>query len=117
MLFRLGAATFNDVIYVVGGVSTGNQPQAKVYYSAADPNSGLLTGWAETNALPEARFYHKVTVHDGRLVTVGGKKDENTESAQVYSAAINSNGELEMWKAEPALPESRYRFAAVGPFL
>lgn len=109
-LFRHSVATYNNVLYVTGGYDENNA-HASVYYAKVNLD-GSLSPWQQTTALPNTRYYHATVVHDGRLVVLGGKND-STEYNSVYAAAITASGALEAWNAEPNLPESLYRFAAV----
>jgi len=111
-LYRASVAANNGVIYVAGGYD-GNTARQNVYFARAAPGGGL-TSWQVTRPLPagQARFYHQAVVHDGRLVVLGGKN--SGELNTVYSSSIQGNGRLGLWRAEPALPEALYRFAAVA---
>lgn len=109
-LYRLSVATTNGVIYVTGGYDE-NAAQATVYTSKVNAD-GSLVGWQQATALPESRYYHETVVQDGKLVILGGKNDI-TEYSSVYAAPIKLDGSLGAWSVQPALPESRYRFAAV----
>lgn len=108
-LYRLSVATYNNVIYVTGGYD--GAARANVY-SANVRSDGSLEAWQETAALPNPVYYQEAVIHDGRLLVVGGKND-SAEFNQIYSANITAGGSLTGWNAEPALPESLYRFAAV----
>ncbi len=109
-LFRHSVAAYNDVLYVTGGYDESNA-HANVYYAKVNLD-GSLSPWQQTTAMPNARYYHATLVHDGRLVILGGKNDA-TEYNSVYAASITAGGALGAWSAEPNLPESLYRFAAV----
>ena len=109
-LFRHSVAAYNDVLYVTGGYDESDA-HASVYYAKVNLD-GSLSPWQQTTAMPNPRYYHATLVHDGRLVILGGKNDA-TEYNSVYAASINASGALGAWSAEPNLPESLYRFAAV----
>ena len=109
-LFRHSVAAYAGVLYVTGGYDESNA-HANVYYAKVNLD-GSLSPWQQTTAMPNARYYHATLVHDGRLVILGGKNDA-TEYNSVYAASINASGALGAWSAEPNLPESLYRFAAV----
>ncbi|MFN8486995.1 MAG: hypothetical protein U0350_05335 [Caldilineaceae bacterium] len=108
-LYRLAVTATNGVLYVTGGYN--DTAQATVYYARVN-NDGSLASWQQTTKLPEARYYHKVVVQDGKLVVLGGKND-TTEFSSVYAAPLNLDGSVGAWSAQPDLPESLYRFAAV----
>ncbi len=111
---RLSAVVINDTIYATGG-SNGSQTGgafSSVYYSKINSN-GTLAGWQTTN-LPSPLYYHQALVHDGRLVILGGTTEEINGSRQVWSSTVNSGGWLNGWQAEPDLPKSLYRMAAVS---
>ncbi len=108
-LYRLAVTAANGVIYVTGGYN--DTAQATVYYAKVN-GDGSLASWQQTTKLPEARYYHKVVVQDGKLVVLGGKND-TAEFSSVYAAPLNLDGSVGAWSAQPELPESLYRFAAV----
>lgn len=110
-LYRLAVTSANNVIYVTGGYNNNDTAQATVYYTKVN-GDGSLASWQQTTKLPEARYYHKVVVQDGKLVVLGGKND-TAEFSSVYAAPINLDGSVGAWSAQPDLPESLYRFAAV----
>ncbi len=109
-LYRLSVAAANGIIYVTGGYDN-NAAQSTVYYTKVN-GDGSLVGWQQTTPLPATRYYHETVVQDGKLVVIAGKND-TTEYNSVYAAPINLDGSLGAWNAQPALPESLYRFAAV----
>ncbi|CAN5522998.1 hypothetical protein BH10CHL1_BH10CHL1_04560 [soil metagenome] len=109
-LYRLSVASANGFIYVTGGYDNSTA-QSKVYYTKVN-DDGSLGGWQQTTPLPDTRYYHETVVQDGKLVVLAGKND-TIEYNSVYAAVINANGSLGAWNAQPALPESLYRFAAV----
>ncbi len=109
-LYRLSVASANGVIYVTGGYDNSTA-QSKVYYTKVN-SDGSLGSWQQTTALPDTRYYQETVVQDGKLVVLAGKNDA-VEYNSVYAAIINANGALGTWNAQPALPESLYRFAAV----
>lgn len=110
-LYRLAAVAHNNRIYVTGGFDNRNAQQA-VYVAAVGPD-GSLGAWQTTTALPNTSFYHESVIHDGRLLVLGGR-DILDEYRSVFAAPINADGTLGAWTAQPDLPESLNRFAAVS---
>ncbi len=108
-IYRLAVTAYNDVIYVTGGYD--GVARTQVYFAKVHTD-GSIDPWQETTALPNALYYHDSIVHDGRLMVLGGKNDAG-EFKDVYAATISANGTIGAWSAQPALPESLYRFAAV----
>lgn len=121
-LRRHSIAAYNNVIYVVGGFDStelnsdgreiNGEAKDLVYYAQVNAD-GTIGAWQTGPSLPAATFYHQLVVHDGRLVALAGR-DNDAEFNQVYSANINTNGSLDSWQPEPALPNPQNRFAAVS---
>lgn len=114
-LYRHAVVEHNGYVYVTGGVSgptTSAASQVAVYYARVNSN-GALGAWQTGTNLPTATYYHRVVIHDGKLVLLGGA-DDSSEFNTAYSANINANGSIGSWAAEPSLPRTMFRFAAVS---
>jgi len=109
-LYRHAVTAHNGYVYVTGGFD--QVAESLVYYAKVNSN-GTLSAWQTTTPLPQAAYYHRVVIHDGKLLLIGGA-DDSTEFSAVYSATISGNGSIGSWAAEPSLPKSLYRFAAVS---
>ena len=109
-LYRLAATVYKDVIYVTGGYDNNQTARNSVYYAKINAD-GSLGAWQAATAMPRALYYHRMVVHDGQLVVLGGK-DDGAEYANVFTATINSDGTIGSWSTQPSLPQSIYRFGA-----
>lgn len=111
-LYRHAVTVHNNVIYVTGGYDNNRNTYNSVFYATINAD-GSLGAWQSTTPIPTALYYHRVVVHDGQLVILGGKND-STEFSSVYAAPINGDGTIGSWTVQPALPQPIYRFAAVS---
>lgn len=115
VLFRFSAAAYRwqniDYVYITGGYD-GQEARREVYRGTIDSTTHELGTWKKVSTLPHAMYYHETVVYGDRLVVIGGKNDRESFN-QVYSALIQSNGDLGEWVTETALPLSLSRFAAV----
>lgn len=109
-LYRFAATTDGQRLYVTGGFG-GNETISGAIYVAGTNGDGSLTAW-QTYSLPTPLFYHEVLIHDGQLVILGGRNN-NQVFNQVYTAAIDANGAPGGWQPGPALPVAIYRMGAV----
>ena len=111
-LYRLAVTVVNDVIYATGGYDNNRNTYNTVYYARINAD-GSLSAWQATTPMPNALYYHRLVVHDGQLVVLGGKND-STEFSTVYSAPINGDGTIGNWVTQSSLPQPIYRFGAVS---
>ena len=109
-LYRLSIAADSQRIYVTGGFSGNETPSGAVYVAGAN-GDGTLTAW-QSYTLPAPVYYHEALIHDGQLVILGGRNNEQVFN-QVYIAAIDANGVLGGWQNAPALPTAIYRLSAI----
>ncbi|HET7076168.1 MAG TPA: S-layer homology domain-containing protein [Chloroflexia bacterium] len=106
-LSHFGAAGLNGRIYIVGGAGNNGIYYNKVYFSTPGGGGGL-SAWTETTPLPGV-YAGGVNDHivmgytqDGvsRLFVATGQTNAGSSSvADVYSAAVNSAGNLSTWVA------------------
>ncbi len=110
----LSAAVVGDFLYVTGGFYTKTKASENVYVTTLQANGDLST-WREVRDLRRPTNYHQAVIHNGRLVIIGGtdRSSSNPAFAEVYSAAIEANGDLSAWRTEPSLLQGVSRFAAV----
>ncbi|MEZ4659542.1 MAG: hypothetical protein R2911_18435 [Caldilineaceae bacterium] len=111
-LYRLAVTVYNNVIYVSGGYDNNQTTRSSVYYARINAD-GSLSGWQATTPMPRPLYYHRLVVHDGQLVVLGGK-DDTAEYSGVYAATINGDGTIGGWSTEPSLPQPLHRFGAVS---
>lgn len=121
-LRRHAVTAHNDYVYVVGGFDSdtvngngqevGGNGENVVYYAKVNAD-GTLGTWQTGPSLPNNTYYHRLVVHDGRLVLLAGKNNGG-EFNQVYSSDISANGSLDVWQPESALPKTLFRFGAVS---
>ena len=110
-LYRLAVTGANGNLYVTGGYNSNGATNA--VYVAALNGDGTLAPWQSGTGLPNALYYHKALMQDGRLVVLGGRND-STVFSDVRIAAIGANGVPGSWQAAPALPAAIFRFGATS---
>ena len=103
-------------LYVIGGWSNGNRYsdvwRADLVSSTAPPS---LTGWQRSASYPRKIIMHEAIYAQNHIYILGGLDENDKALDEIYYAPINSNtGGLGAWtKTYQALPNLRYRFAAV----
>lgn len=112
-LYAHSAAVQGGRLYVTGGIARGIGAAAQVY-SAPVNADGTLGAWRQENPLPAPLFGHRSLARGGRLIVLGGSSSPELYSAgglpaggvsrAVYSAAVNADGTLGAWTAQPQLP-------------
>ncbi|MEI7529329.1 MAG: fibronectin type III domain-containing protein, partial [Elusimicrobiota bacterium] len=103
-VYAHAAVAFGDFIYILGGY--GAAPVTEVLYSRVN-NDGTLAGWNYGPVLPGNRYSHAaallLSAAGARLCAAGGN-DGTSARAEVWTAAVNSDGSLVPWVTGPALP-------------
>lgn len=112
-LYAHSAAVHGERIYVTGGVARGLGAVSQVYSSPINAD-GTLGAWRAETALPVPLFGHRSLARGGRLIVLGGSSAPELYAAggypaggvsrSVYSAAVNPDGTLGAWTAQPELP-------------
>ncbi|MCF6322776.1 MAG: hypothetical protein L3J89_00385 [Gammaproteobacteria bacterium] len=96
----LAAVTYNNHLYVLGGIDAGNRYVRTVEYTKIRAD-GSLGKWQKTSRLNEGRFYLAAAASNGYLFAIGGAKGvlgkHNTPVATVEKAKINPDGSLGRW--------------------
>jgi N-acetylneuraminic acid mutarotase len=111
-LFYLGAAVWNNTIYVTGG-SDGYQFYSNVY-SAKIQVDGSLSAWVTQPSLPIAISAHS-EVANGMLYVLGGLIDGgNAVDNEVYYSNINPDGSLAGWNQTTPLPQGNAYFGVAA---
>lgn len=113
MLSALAAAVHGNRLYVTGGIERSLGASAGVL-SAEILEGGSLGAWREETALPGPLFGHRSFSRNGRLFVLGGFNSSALYgegglppaglSAAVHAAAVNADGTLGPWTAQPPLP-------------
>ena len=91
-------------IYILGG-ATGNITCSSSVYVANINSDGTISGWSTTTALPSPISYAQAVVTKNRVYLLGGFNDPSFLSS-VYTATIDSNGNLGSWNSGTPLPDS-----------
>lgn len=104
-------------VYVIGGQQnlTDTQGTATVLSASVDPATGAVGAWTTLSStpLPQALVGPAVTIFDGYIYVVGGWTAAGTPSANVYSAAVQSDGTLSMWTTSANPYPTAVSFATV----
>lgn len=98
----------NDVIYVLGGFTTGGAKRNTVYY-ATSTASGILGAWSATTPLPVTVSNHSSVIMNG-LITVMAGESGGTLSNSVYYADVTATPFV--WNLSPNVLYDRTRDGA-----
>ncbi len=72
-----------------------------------------IDSWQNTTALPQGLANRNTVVHGNQLYVVGGKTADDRASNTIYSATINADGSLGLWRTAGQLPMSHYLFTTI----
>ncbi|MGD9642244.1 MAG: hypothetical protein AB7V08_05830 [Elusimicrobiales bacterium] len=124
-VYAHSAAVYNGRIYVTGGIARNAGPVALVY-SAPLSADGSMGAWRYETSLPSSLFGHRSFAQGGKIYVLGGFTagglygdaglPPTGVSRGVYAAAVNADGTLGPWTAQPQLPASLafYGMVATG---
>lgn len=103
-----GSATWNNTVYVVGGINGSNANVNTVYFATL--NNGQIQSWTAGQALPVSVSNPFVGVLGDWLIVAGGNLTAISVSGStgVYYAPILSDGSLGSWITGPSLPVAVY---------
>lgn len=112
-LIRAAAASYNDCIYVMGGISRRNTGvslplnptgstavyEQRVWFCRVNPGGTIDKegGWRTTTPLPLALYDLAAVVANDRLYIFGGRDSAGNQQSTVYFAEFNSDGTLGSW--------------------
>lgn len=102
---KLGAAVWNDRIYVVGGLNSSATVTNTVYVSPQLSSGGNIAAdsWTSTTAFNVARSQMAVTAYANNLYLFGGYDGTNYLSDSQFTQ-INSDGTVDSWSYTTSLP-------------
>lgn len=116
-LYRFGAVTAKEHLFITGGVSAdyvlGQRKYERRVYSALIYEDGSLGHWVEINPLPQALSDHATVVSNDHLFVLGGF-NINGVQRDVFSASINDDGTLGSWVRLADLPKPLWVHTAVA---
>jgi Kelch motif len=113
---------YNDVVYIVGGNSSGTL-QNSVYYAKIDPTDGSLETWTATSSFTTARSAmggSYTTVWGAYLYLSGGCTAVNgsgyctTVASDTQLASINADGTISEWGSITNLTNQRAGYTIIG---
>lgn len=109
------ATSSNDKhLFVLGGsAEQGILDQTWVCDLAAD---GAPTNWRKSSPLPSPLWFHGAAILEDRLYIWGGltTRSKDDINPKVYSALVNDDGTLGMWREETPMPAPTYSSAFCG---
>ncbi|HEX7049817.1 MAG TPA: IPT/TIG domain-containing protein [Longimicrobiales bacterium] len=115
----LDTTTTAAYLYVLGGEDAEGTVVANVFVGHVDL-TGEVTGWTETQPLPQALRSASAVLFRGFIYVAGGVGADGAPVATVYRAAINPDGTLGSWEAlDAAVPVAAASSSLLnfGPFL
>lgn len=103
-----GSATWNNTVYVVGGINGSNANVNTVYFATL--NNGQIQAWTTGPALPVSVSNAFVGVLGNWLIVAGGNLSPISVAGSmgVYYAPIFPDGSLGSWITGPPLPVAVY---------
>lgn len=94
-LCGMGAAVYNNRLYVVGGKtgSAANTGVTTAYHAAILPGGGLSSWTTDDSVLPAARYDNDVRIYNGYVYVVGGNLNGTLTNTVLY-APLASDGSI-----------------------
>jgi len=88
-------------LYVIGGQANSTDTPGgtnTVFMASVNVNTGAVGTWTSlSSTLPASLVGPAVALYNGHIYVVGGLTTASTPSANVFSAAVNSDGTLSSW--------------------
>jgi hypothetical protein len=105
---QVGAAVWNNRIYVLGGYSTGGTVQTSVYSSPQQTSGGNITSsWSSSStAFNVARAGATVVTYANNIYLIGGNDGTNYLSDVQFSQLNTSTGLAGSWTYSTSLPNA-----------
>ncbi len=94
-------------LYVLGGIATKGGDPVTTIYRAQLNNDGTIGVWSPIGDLPRALHSFGVALFRSTIYVAGGATTGNAPVADVYSAQIDTLGNLSDWRTETSLPSAR----------
>ncbi|MCX7626260.1 MAG: thioredoxin family protein [Candidatus Sumerlaeaceae bacterium] len=109
------ATSSNDKhLFVLGGsAQEGILDQTWVCDLSSD---GSPTNWRKSSPLPSPLWFHGAAILEDRLFVWGGltERSKDAINPKVYSALVNDDGTLGVWREETPMPAPTYSSAFCG---
>lgn len=115
----LDTTTTAAFVYIIGGQDAEGTVVSSVFVGHMDL-AGEMTGWVETEPLPEPLHSAGAVIFRGFLYVAGGAGADGAPLATVYRAAIGEDGSLGVWEdlgADMPVPAAHHSLLNFGPFL
>jgi hypothetical protein len=94
-------------LYVLGGIADKGGDPVTTIYRAALNNDGTIGTWSTIGDLPAALHSFGAVVFRSTIFVVGGATTGNAPVKTVYSASIDTLGNLSSWATLTSLPSAR----------
>ena len=104
------AVVTKNKVYLLGGY---NGSAVSTVYSAPINADGTLGAWSAGTALPGTLSHSYAVVTENRVYLLGGSSDGANSVSTVYTATIDSSGNIGTWSAATALPGALSRTQAI----
>ena len=105
-------------LYTIGGVNNSGSIVSDVYAASLNED-GTVNSWSSGRALPEPLHSMGAVIFRGNIYIAGGATTNDTPTAKVYKAEIDTVGNLSDWVEMTSLPSARmyHGFVQFGKFL
>jgi hypothetical protein len=105
-IFTASLVTKN-YIYILGGYN-GSTAINTIQRASFDSNGNLTSTWSNVGTLPVAMRGMGYVTNKGRFYVIGGYYGSLYDVSIVYSAPINNDGTLGIFRAETTLPDDLF---------
>jgi hypothetical protein len=102
---RLLLRTHSGFLYIFGGWHPGFGFFSEVFVSRINPD-GSIGAWNTTTLMPQSRQHQAIHFYNNRAYIIGGIGGGGFILDSVYSAPLDSSGNLGAWRAETSLPST-----------
>ena len=110
-LYNHATVVVNGHLFVIGGNDDSlwyiDGTQSAVY-SAQINNDGTLGSWTTNISLPVKLADHSTVTYGDYLFVLGGSKWGSGAQSNTYSTRVNSDGTIDAWVMDTALPHALY---------
>jgi N-acetylneuraminic acid mutarotase len=91
-------------MYVIGGSTNGAAANdVSTVYAAAINTAGGLGPWMQVSSLPQPMDRFCACVVRGNLITLGGRDTSGVNIDKIYTAKLDTGGQLGPWKTDDTL--------------
>lgn len=111
---QFGVASWNDTIYVIGGVSTGTYGKSVLMVKTRAGGGGVNNAWTTSgNTLATGLEYHASAVYNGYIYVLGGLTSSSSTNSVEY-AKLGDDGSVGSWSTTTPLVNNLSKMGVVA---